>query len=304
MRLPALLQATIVIVVSYLILDNAFPPLLPLTLMIQYMIIVVVGVLLYFSFNDECWDEFLSPIKSLLRDDNKWRETVINHWNLLDSLPKPKEDEMTMKERKKYLGAVMTKLENATGIETLDLDKIDKKSNPFLYILSMIAKAFGASFHVDENNAIVGWSGKGDKEAFVKIASDIVEQKAMITMFKENKITNPGVKRGLNKVLFNSKCLPAGSVTEIKKASELREEFIKEISKINSDENAKNIVEAMDFLNKRPLRIVGKDEFGDPRNTLNIRDISGFVTEPSRYYPPEKKEDEEEEGKKEDKKKP
>ncbi|MBL6999301.1 MAG: c-type cytochrome, partial [Gammaproteobacteria bacterium] len=72
MRIPALLQATLVVGAAYLIFDNAFPPVLPLTLMIQYMIITVIGVLLYFSFNDQRWAEFLAPIKALLRDDKLW----------------------------------------------------------------------------------------------------------------------------------------------------------------------------------------------------------------------------------------
>ncbi len=72
MRIPALLQAILVIVIAYLILDNAFPPVLPLTLMIQYMLITVVGVLLYFSFDDDRWAEFLSPIQAVLRNDNQW----------------------------------------------------------------------------------------------------------------------------------------------------------------------------------------------------------------------------------------
>ena len=71
MRIPAFYQAILVIAVAYLIFDNAFPPVLPKTLMIQYMIITVVGVLLYYSFEDARWAEFLSPIQAVLRDDNK-----------------------------------------------------------------------------------------------------------------------------------------------------------------------------------------------------------------------------------------
>ena len=70
-KIPAFWQALIVVVVSYLVLDNAFPPLLPKTLLIQYMIITVAGVLLYFSFDDERWTEFQQPILAVLRDDDK-----------------------------------------------------------------------------------------------------------------------------------------------------------------------------------------------------------------------------------------
>ena len=71
MRIPAFYQAVLVIIIAYLIFDNAFPPVLPQTLMIQYMVITVVGVLLYFSFDDKRWAEFMSPIVSVLRDDDK-----------------------------------------------------------------------------------------------------------------------------------------------------------------------------------------------------------------------------------------
>ena len=70
-KIPAFWQAVIVIIVAYLVLDNAFPPLLPKTLMIQYMIITVAGVLLYFSFEDERWAEFQQPILAVLREDDK-----------------------------------------------------------------------------------------------------------------------------------------------------------------------------------------------------------------------------------------
>lgn len=40
---------------------------LPKTLLIQYMVIIVIGVLLYFSFDDDRWNGFLSPLKAILR---------------------------------------------------------------------------------------------------------------------------------------------------------------------------------------------------------------------------------------------
>ncbi len=70
-RIAAFWQALIAAVVAYLIFDNAFPPVLPRTLMIQYMIITIVGILLYFAYDDKKWEEFKAPILSTLRDDNK-----------------------------------------------------------------------------------------------------------------------------------------------------------------------------------------------------------------------------------------
>ena len=70
--ISAFWQAVLVIVCAYLFFDNAFPPLLPKSLMIEFMIITIIGVLLYFSFDDERWEEFKAPITAVLRDDKKW----------------------------------------------------------------------------------------------------------------------------------------------------------------------------------------------------------------------------------------
>ena len=72
MRISPFWQGVLVVVAAYLIFDNAFPPVMPKTLLIQYMIIVVIGVLLYFSFDDERWAAFQKPVLSLLRDDERW----------------------------------------------------------------------------------------------------------------------------------------------------------------------------------------------------------------------------------------
>jgi DMSO reductase family type II enzyme heme b subunit len=82
-RITAFWQAVIVIVCAYLIFDNAFPPVMPKSLMIEFMIITVIGVLLYFSFDDQRWEEFKSPIKAVLRDDKQW----LTRWLFLISIP-------------------------------------------------------------------------------------------------------------------------------------------------------------------------------------------------------------------------
>ncbi len=71
LKIPAFWQAVLVIFVAWLVFGNAFPPLLPKSLMIQFMIITVVGVLLYFSFDDDRWAEFKAPVLGVLRDDDK-----------------------------------------------------------------------------------------------------------------------------------------------------------------------------------------------------------------------------------------
>jgi len=70
-KISAFWQAILVLVVLYLVLDNAFPPVMPVALLIQYMAIALIAVLLYFSFDDDRWEEFKGPILRVLRDDNK-----------------------------------------------------------------------------------------------------------------------------------------------------------------------------------------------------------------------------------------
>ncbi len=70
-RITAFWQALIAAVLAWLIFDNAFPPVLPKTLMIQYMIITIIGILLYFAFDDKKWSEFKAPILATLQDDDK-----------------------------------------------------------------------------------------------------------------------------------------------------------------------------------------------------------------------------------------
>ncbi|MCP3672094.1 MAG: c-type cytochrome [Gammaproteobacteria bacterium] len=71
LKLPAFWQAVLVVIVAYFVFDNAFPPLLPKTLMVQYMIITIIGVLLYFAYDNDRWLEFKAPILSTLRDDSR-----------------------------------------------------------------------------------------------------------------------------------------------------------------------------------------------------------------------------------------
>ncbi len=82
-RLSAFWQAVATVVVAYLLLKYAFPPLMPLSLMIQDMIIIVLFVLVYFSYDDARWTEFKKPILAMLRDDDK---TVIR-WAFLLIVP-------------------------------------------------------------------------------------------------------------------------------------------------------------------------------------------------------------------------
>ena len=83
LKISAFWQAVIVVVVAYLVFDNAFPPVMPKTLLVQYMIITIIGVLLYFSFDDARWNEFLTPIRNVLRDDDK----AVVRWGFLIAIP-------------------------------------------------------------------------------------------------------------------------------------------------------------------------------------------------------------------------
>jgi len=66
LRLPAFWQAVLVVAILYFIFS--YPALmLPKTLKIQYMIISVIGVMLFFSFDEVRWSEFKAPILAVLR---------------------------------------------------------------------------------------------------------------------------------------------------------------------------------------------------------------------------------------------
>ncbi|MEN8168242.1 MAG: c-type cytochrome, partial [Pseudomonadota bacterium] len=90
-KIPAFWQAVLVTVAAYLVFNNhlpwgeyaLFPPVMPKTLLVQFMIITIIGILLYFAFDDEKWAEFKAPILSTLRDDNK----AIIRWALLIAIP-------------------------------------------------------------------------------------------------------------------------------------------------------------------------------------------------------------------------
>ena len=79
LRLPAFWQAVIIFALALLLFAWAFPPFMPRSLMITYSIIILIGVLLYFSSDDGKWSEFKSPVIAVLRDDNK----ALLRWPLL-----------------------------------------------------------------------------------------------------------------------------------------------------------------------------------------------------------------------------
>jgi len=82
-KITAFWQAFLIILLAYLIFDNAFPPLLPKALMIQYMIITLTGVMLYFSFNEKRWSEFKAPMLAVLSEQRLWPL----RWGILLLLP-------------------------------------------------------------------------------------------------------------------------------------------------------------------------------------------------------------------------
>jgi len=64
-------RAVIILVGAWLVFTWAFPPFLPKSLMTSYMIIVLIGVSLYFSSDDRMLAELKAPIVATLRDDNR-----------------------------------------------------------------------------------------------------------------------------------------------------------------------------------------------------------------------------------------
>ncbi len=83
LRITAFWQAVLVVIAAWLVFRFAFPPVMPKTLMIQFMTITVVGVLLYFSFEDARWKEFQAPVLAVLRSPGQWPA----RWFLLIGIP-------------------------------------------------------------------------------------------------------------------------------------------------------------------------------------------------------------------------
>jgi DMSO reductase family type II enzyme heme b subunit len=70
-RIPAFWQAVLLIAGAFLIFKLAFPPFLPRSLLVTYLLITLVGVVLYFSSDDRLLTEFKAPIIALLRDEDR-----------------------------------------------------------------------------------------------------------------------------------------------------------------------------------------------------------------------------------------
>ena len=71
-KFPPLLMAVLILVAAFLFFKYAVPPLIPVSLLVQYMIISVIGVLLFFSFDEEVWNRFKSPIAAVTQKDGTW----------------------------------------------------------------------------------------------------------------------------------------------------------------------------------------------------------------------------------------
>ena len=56
---------------AWLVFRWAFPPFMPRSIMIAYMIIIVTGVMVYFSSDEQRWTEFRAPVIVTLRDNDK-----------------------------------------------------------------------------------------------------------------------------------------------------------------------------------------------------------------------------------------
>jgi len=83
LRASAFWQAVIVVVLAWLIFRWVFPPFMPRSLMTPYMIITVLGLILFYSSDDASWTEFKAPLVATLRDDNK----LLQRWSLLILVP-------------------------------------------------------------------------------------------------------------------------------------------------------------------------------------------------------------------------
>ena len=78
-RLGAFWQALIVLAIAWLIFGWAITPFMPRSLMITHSIIIIIGLMLYFSSEDRLWSEFKAPVIAVLSDDDKG----LRRWSLI-----------------------------------------------------------------------------------------------------------------------------------------------------------------------------------------------------------------------------
>ena len=71
-KFPPLLMAVLILIAVFVFFKYGVPPLLPVSLLIQYMIICVIGVLLFFSFDEDTWSRFKAPIAAVTQRDGTW----------------------------------------------------------------------------------------------------------------------------------------------------------------------------------------------------------------------------------------
>jgi len=71
-KFPPLLMAVLILVAVFVFFKYGVPPLLPVSLLIQYMIICAIGILLFFSYNEETWARFKAPIAAVAQRDGTW----------------------------------------------------------------------------------------------------------------------------------------------------------------------------------------------------------------------------------------
>ncbi len=189
-----------------------------------------------------------------------------------------------------------SRLEDATGLRTPELEEIDQKQHPFLYILMTIAKAFGAQIHIDtKTNAIVGWSGGKNEDKnvqFARVASEYVEQHAWIKEFDTLKIQDPDLRSWLSTTLLNGACFPISNVDSIAKAKVNRRLFLREIAKAaDSKEKIASVIGALEYLNKHPLEVVQTTAENPAKaGQLDINMLPSYITNPSssNFYPAKK----------------
>lgn len=71
-KFPPLLMAVVILIAVFVFFKYGVPPLLPVSLLMQYMIICVIGVLLFFSFDEDTWTRFKAPIAAVTQRDGTW----------------------------------------------------------------------------------------------------------------------------------------------------------------------------------------------------------------------------------------
>jgi hypothetical protein len=242
----------------------------------------------------------LEPVQNAIKNpgilkDRKaeWRTVAVTYFRLYDQLQQFGAPKMEDAQLLRIRSRLRSNMEIMTGVKMVSPENVDKKRNPFLYFIAMIAKAFGMNIHVDtKTNAVVGWTGtKADKtEACLRMSEAYMSQHSWQVEFSRLDIENKDLRSKLSTTLLNTECFPANNVDQVLSGRSTKRLFIEEVAKHDTGpEQIAKLNKALDHLNHNPLEIVNLPPRKAKKGQLAIKDFYLYMQDPDStdFYPPE-----------------